>query len=42
MVTKATPTMTVKAPNKVEVGKRAKVKVKLAVANDVPLTGGSS
>jgi 5'-nucleotidase len=39
VVTKATPTMTVKAPKKVEVGDRAKVKVKLAVANDVPLKG---
>ena len=39
VVTKATPTMTVEAPKKVEVGKRAKVKVLLAVENDVALKG---
>ena len=39
VVTKATPTMTVEAPKKVAVGKRAKVKVLLAVDNDVALKG---
>jgi hypothetical protein len=38
-VAKVTPTMTVKAPKKIEVGDKAKVKVKLAAAGGLEVTG---